>query len=127
MKTETVEGGTLETWTPQEVAEGLGAGRVVLIDVRTPAEYAFEHVEGAMLMPMVFFDPRFLPEDGAKRTVLMCGSSMRSGKMARRALGEGATRIAHIEGGFGAWKQAGLAHIATDMATGAPVRKPCGA
>lgn len=123
MKTEMTEDGELETWTPQEVSEGLGNGRVVLVDVRTPAEYAFEHVEGALLLPMAFFDPRFLPEDAGKRLVLMCGSSARSGKMARRTLASGADRIAHLDGGFGAWKQAGLDYVTTDMASGAPVRK----
>ncbi|QDC08230.1 rhodanese-like domain-containing protein [Oceanicola sp. D3] len=123
MKTETTDHGELETWTPQEVADGLAQGKVTLVDVRTPAEYAFESVEGALLLPMAHFDPRFLPSDGDKRVVLMCGSSVRSGKMARKTLEAGAERIAHLQDGFAGWKKAGLTHIATDMASGAPVRK----
>lgn len=123
MKQEVVDKGTLETWTPQEVDTALRGGTAVLVDVRTPAEYAFEHVEGALLLPMAFFDPMYLPEDKDKRLVLMCGSSARSEKMARRTLEAGAERIAHMEGGFAAWKKAKLDYIATDMASGAPVRK----
>lgn len=123
MKQETTDNGTLETWSPQEVAAALAEGQVVLVDVRTPAEYAFKHVEGALLLPMAFFDPKFLPEDSGKRLVLMCGSSARPEKMARKVLASGANRIAHLEGGLGAWKQAKLCYITTDMGSGAPVRK----
>ncbi|MBT9384139.1 rhodanese-like domain-containing protein [Pseudooceanicola sp. CBS1P-1] len=120
MKTETVNGMPLETWTPQEVRAALQAGQIVLIDVRTPQEYMFEHIEGALLMPMSFFTPATLPGQESKRIVLHCGSGMRSDKVARRALEAGLPMIAHMEGGFGAWKAAGLPYTGTDMATGAP-------
>lgn len=120
MKTEDVKGMTLETWTPQEVHDALAQGRIVLIDVRTPQEYMFEHIVGSLLMPMSFFAPKHLPAQGAKRIVLHCGSGVRSEKMARAAMDAGIDRIAHLEGGFGAWKEAGLPYMGTDMGTGAP-------
>ena len=43
--------------------------------------------------------------------------------MARKALMSGRERIAHLDGGFAAWKKAGQPYITTDMASGAPVRK----
>lgn len=122
MKTETENGATFETWTPQEVAEAAKAGEIVLIDVRTPQEYMFEHVEGAMLMPLAFFTPAMLPGQTEKKIVLHCGSGVRSEKMARFAMEQGLDRIAHMEGGFGAWKQAKLPYVGTNMATGAPQR-----
>lgn len=124
MKTENAEGGTLETWTPDETAAALKEGRIVLIDVRTPQEFAFERVGGAFLMPMSDFDASFLPEEGGKQLVFHCGSGVRSEKVARQALAAGRGRVAHVEGGFGAWKAAKLPHITTDMATGAPKRAP---
>ncbi|AEI96502.1 rhodanese-like domain-containing protein [Roseobacter litoralis] len=123
MKKEMVDSGALETWTPEEVEAALRKGEIVLEDVRKPAEYTFEHVEGALLLPMAFFDPRFLPEDNEQRLILMCGSSARLEMMARKTLQSGAKRIAHLEGGFGAWKDAKLDYVAADMASGAPVRK----
>jgi rhodanese-related sulfurtransferase len=123
MDTENIDNGELQTWTTDEVADAIANEKIVLIDVRTPAEYAFEHVEGAMLLPMAFFDPKFLPGEEGKTVVLMCGSSARSGKMARKALMSGRERIAHLDGGFVAWKKAGQPYITTDMASGAPVRK----
>ena len=102
----------------------LDRGEIVLIDVRTPNEYAFEHVRGAMLFPMSSFDVANLPEQGKKRLVFHCGSGVRSRKIAERCEAGGIDRIAHMEGGFGAWKSAGLPFIAIDPATGALTQKP---
>ncbi len=123
MKTEDVNGATLETWTPDEVQAALDAREIVLIDVRTPQEFMFEHIEGAFLMPMAFFTPEALPGQSDKRIVLHCGSGVRSDRMARKSLAAGVEKIAHMEGGFGAWKAAEKPHIGTDMATGGPVKK----
>jgi len=94
----------------------------VLIDVRTPQEYMFEHIEGALLLPMVFFDADRLPGQTDKRIVIHCGSGVRSEKIARAAVEAGIGRIAHLEGGVAAWKAAGKPYVGTDMATGAPKR-----
>ena len=94
----------------------------VLIDVRTPQEYMFEHIEGALLMPMAFFMPESLPTQEGKRIVLHCGSGKRSGKVGGNCLTGGMEKLAHLDGGFGAWKKAGLPFIGTDMSSGAPAR-----
>ncbi|WP_172328068.1 rhodanese-like domain-containing protein [Mangrovicoccus sp. HB161399] len=114
----------LENWSPAQVKAALDAEEIVLIDVRTPAEYALEHVEGAFLMPMAYFVPGALPDQNGKRIVLHCGSGMRSAKVAELAAGAGVSPLAHMEGGFGAWKAAGLPYIGTNMATGGPQRMP---
>lgn len=114
----------VENWSPAQVKAALDANEIVLIDVRTPAEYALEHVEGALLMPMSFFKPAALPTQTDKRLVLHCGSGMRSGKVAAMALAAGLDPMAHMEGGFGAWKAAGLPYVGTDMSTGAPAHMP---
>ncbi|WP_422074034.1 rhodanese-like domain-containing protein [Tranquillimonas rosea] len=111
----------VENWSPETVKAALDAGEIVLIDVRTPPEYMMEHIDGAFLMPMAFFRAHALPTQDGKRIVLHCGSGARSGKVAAAALDAGVTPLAHMEGGFGAWKQAGLPYTGTEMATGAPV------
>lgn len=123
MHTETTENGVLETWTVNEVQAAFDRNEIVLIDVRTPQEYMFEHIEGALLMPLAFFNAKKLPTQDGKRIVFHCGSGVRSEKVARAALGAGITPIAHMEGGFGAWKTAEKPYMGTDMATGAPQRK----
>lgn len=122
MKTEHTPQGPLETWTVDEVAAAVEQGEIVLIDVRTPQEYSFEHIATALLLPMSFFDARALPGQEAKRVVFHCGSGVRSERVARMALAAGFAPVAHMDGGFGAWKAAGKPYLGTDMASGAPVR-----
>jgi len=126
METETTPDGELQTWTVDEVAEAFGKGEIALIDVRTPQEYAFEHIPGALLLPLSFFDARRLPSQEGKRLVFHCGSGARSEKVARQALASGMSPVAHMKGGFGAWKQAKMAYTGTDMASGAPKPVPAG-
>lgn len=120
MTSEELNGGTLETWTAEEVAVAFKDNRIVLIDVRTPQEYALERIRGALLAPMQNFDPAHLPRGGDQTLVLHCGSGVRSRKVAGMCLEAGFDRIAHLDGGFGAWKQAGQPYIGTDPATGGP-------
>ncbi|WP_417207908.1 rhodanese-like domain-containing protein [Antarctobacter sp.] len=122
MKTETVGDATFETWTVDEVAKGIADTSIVVIDVRTPQEYMFEHIEGAFLMPLAFFKADALPGQTDKRIVFHCGSGMRSEKVSRMAIDAGVKQIAHMEGGFGAWKAAQKPYVGTNMATGAPQR-----
>lgn len=120
MKTETVDGAVFETWTPAELSAAFDRDEVVLIDVRTPQEYMFEHIEGALLMPMAFFNANKLPGQSDKKIVFHCGSGARSERVSRAAIKAGVTHIAHLEGGFAAWKAEKLPYIGTNMATGAP-------
>lgn len=123
-ETETIGTGVLETLSAAEVKALYDANAIVLIDVRTPAEYAFEHIGGALLAPMSSFDPARLPTGGDRPLVLHCGSGLRSHKMAEACLQSGFTKISHMGGGFGAWKQMGYAYLGTDPATGAPAPRP---
>ncbi|MZR14751.1 rhodanese-like domain-containing protein [Maritimibacter sp. DP07] len=120
MKTEDVNGKTLETWTPEEVAQGLRDEKIVLIDVRTPQEYMFESIEDALLAPMSHISSKALPAGLGKHVVLYCGSGMRSRKAAEICLAKKFDKIAHLDGGFAAWKNAGLPYLGTNMSTGAP-------
>ena len=111
----------LENWTPQQVKAALDAGEIVLIDVRTPAEYMMEHIAGALLMPMSFFTPNSLPTQNDKRIVLHCGSGVRSAKVAGMMKQAGLGPLAHMQGGIMGWKQSGLPYIGTEMSSGAPI------
>lgn len=122
MKTEDADGGTLETWTVEEAADAFDSDRIAIIDVRSPQEYMFEHIEGALLMPMAFFRADKLPSQNGKRLVFHCGSGARSEKVARECLKAGLGPVAHIGGGFDAWKKAGQPYVGTDMGSGAPRR-----
>ena len=120
MKTENTANGILESWTAQEAADAFARDEIVLIDVRTPQEYSFERIEGALLAPMQAFQAMHMPGQTDKRIVFHCGSGVRSKMVAEKFLQAGNDRVAHMEGGFGAWKEAGLEYTGTDMTTGAP-------
>ena len=122
MQIDQINGKTLETWTPEEVRAGLANKEIVLIDVRTPAEYMFESIEDALLAPLSHFHSKALPAGLGKHVVLYCGSGIRSRKAAELCLGADFEKIAHLEGGFANWKQAGQDFLGTNMGTGAPER-----
>jgi rhodanese-related sulfurtransferase len=90
---------------PAELCGMLREPEVVLVDVREPAEYAAEHIAGAVLHPLSTFDPARLP---AGRLVFQCGSGKRSLIALQRALAAGVQDAAHLAGGLLAWKQAGM-------------------
>ena len=120
MKTEMINDATLETWSAEEVAQAWNAHAITLIDVRTIQEFSFEHITGALLLPMSFFDARNMPCQADKQIVLYCGSGIRSDKMARLCIEAGFDRIAHMEDGLAAWKKARLPYTGTHMGSGAP-------
>ncbi len=121
--TETLHGGTLEILSPDETKARLDRNEIVLIDVRTPAEYAFERIDGALLFPLSSFDAHKLPGQETKPIVFHCGSGARSQQVAEACLSAGIRHIAHMNGGLMAWKSAQLPYISTDMATGGPIRR----
>ncbi|MBL4750476.1 MAG: rhodanese-like domain-containing protein [Amylibacter sp.] len=123
MKTEDLIGVTLQTLSPQEVKDKMDNNEIVLIDVRTPFEYGFEHILGALLFPLASFDPKKLPSQEGKPIVFHCGSGMRSHKIAELCAQAGISPLAHMDGGLGGWKQAKLPHMAIDPNTGAHVLK----
>jgi rhodanese-related sulfurtransferase len=103
---------TVMTLDAAEVAQLLAVGKLLLVDVREPTEYASERIPGALLYPLSTFDAAALPEDGLRRVVFHCGSGKRSLAAAQRRLAAGQVGAAHMGGGIAAWKAAGLPVIA---------------
>lgn len=124
MKTETINGVDLQTLTPAEIKQRFDHNEIILIDVRTPNEYAFEHIAGAMLFPMSSFDPSKLPVQVGKPIVFHYGSGIRSHAIAEQCAAAKIAPLAHMEGGFGAWKAAGFPYRTMDPRTGTLVTKP---
>ena len=112
---------SIETLDPQEIRDLLDHGKLLLIDVREPAEFAVERIHGAVLYPLSTFDASALPHDWARRVVFYCGSGKRSLAAAEKRLAAGNDQAAHMGGGITAWKRAGLPVISLSPATGAAV------
>ena len=94
--------------SPADVARGLTEGKIMLVDVREPAETAVTGYPDAVLMPLSQFDPSALPDPGDKQVVFACGSGKRSTAASLTAQEAGLPYDAHLEGGMKAWKDAGL-------------------
>jgi rhodanese-related sulfurtransferase len=94
--------------TPQEVAQGLKEGHVVLVDVREPNETALERFPGAVLVPLSSFDPATIPAPPGSEGVFACRSGRRSATASLAAQEQGFAYNSHLAGGLLAWKAAGL-------------------
>jgi rhodanese-related sulfurtransferase len=96
--------------SPAELNAKVQAGAApVVIDVRTPEEYAAGHVPGALNIPVGEVTAR-VPEVAAPHGVAlycMVGPRARKGEAALLAAGyRGA--LYHLEGGLAAWQASGL-------------------
>jgi rhodanese-related sulfurtransferase len=87
-------------------------GHLVVLDVRTPEEFAAGHVPGAKNVPYDLVAARLgeIPRD--KDVVLYCKSGRRAGLAADVLAANGYTRLSHLEGDMTAW-----------VANGRPVEK----
>ena len=103
------EGGhTVQDLTPQQVAEGLKEGHIVLVDVREPNETAIERFPGSVLVPLSSFDPATIPAPPGSEVVFACRSGRRSVTASLAAQEQGFEYGSHLAGGILAWKAAGL-------------------
>jgi rhodanese-related sulfurtransferase len=94
-------------YDPEEVQSLLEQGRILLVDVREPLEYAAERISGALLYPLSTFDAAHLPPEGERAVVFHCaagGRSLTAARM-RKAAGQAG---AHMAGGISEWKAQSL-------------------
>ena len=94
--------------TPQDVAQGLRDGRLLLVDVREPNETAVERFPEAVLAPLSSFDPAAVPEPAGREVVFACRSGRRSVTALLVAQERGFPYGSHLAGGILAWKAAGF-------------------
>jgi rhodanese-related sulfurtransferase len=106
----------IENLSVEQVAEEVRRGDVVLVDLRESEERLHEGaIPGALHAPRgmleFYADPttRYHKSelDPAKRIILHCAAGGRSALATETLKQMGYTNVAHLEGGFAAWKQAG--------------------
>ncbi len=97
---------TVELITVEEMDSLLAIGKVKLIDVRTPKEYAEGHLEGAVNID--FSDENFealiAKVDKSKPVAVYCGKGGRSGKCSAYMKEAGFKKIYDLDGGITEWK-----------------------
>ncbi len=92
-----------------EFEEALRQPNVVILDVRTPAEFAQGHLEGARNLDI--YSPSFLDEV-AKLTrdrpyVIYCKKGIRSLDALLILTSQGVLPVAHLKGGIDEWQRQG--------------------
>jgi rhodanese-related sulfurtransferase len=106
----------IETLTADQAIAEHGKDNVVFVDLRDPREMDREgKMPGAFActrgMLEFWIDPEspyhkpVFAED--KRFIFFCAGGWRSALAAKSAQEMGMENVAHVEGGFGAWKKAG--------------------
>jgi rhodanese-related sulfurtransferase len=103
---------TLATITPRDLhAQSLAGKPVLLIDVRTPAEFQELHAAPATSIPLDQLDPsaaaalRAAPD---QPLYVICRSGSRGRQGCEKLVAAGVTNVINVEGGTLAWEQAGL-------------------
>jgi rhodanese-related sulfurtransferase len=108
--------GRIENLTVDEVAAEMASGDAVLVDLREPDELATNgKIPGSVNVPRGMLEFRADPSsayhqdpfDPSRRVIVHCASGGRSALAAATLQDMGYQRVAHLEGGITAWKEAG--------------------
>jgi hydroxyacylglutathione hydrolase len=99
---------TVEQVTPRAVADGLDAGQMTVIDVRSPDEWNAGHAAGARLAPLGRLVEEVNEVARDARMVLVCQTANRSAIAASVLASLGFQSVANMAGGMTEWGRAGL-------------------
>jgi rhodanese-related sulfurtransferase len=105
----------IENLDPDTVERELASGDAVLVDIREAEELQGGRIEGSVHIPRGMLEFRADPTspyhqeplDPSKRVILHCASGGRSALAAATLKEMGYERVAHLDGGFNGWKEAG--------------------
>ncbi len=107
----------LDRLTPEQAAEEIRSAGAVLVDIRPAAQRAAEgEVEAALVVERNVLEWRFDPTSDAAlpiadddlRVIVLCQEGYTSSLAAAALLDVGVHRATDVEGGFAAWRAAGL-------------------
>jgi rhodanese-related sulfurtransferase len=107
----------IENLTPEQVKEELAKGNATLVDIRESEELKQDgKIPGSVHAPrgmLEFYADSSLPYhkaefDKEKRIILHCASGGRSALAVKTLEQMGYGKVAHLDGGIKAWKEAGM-------------------
>lgn len=89
--------------------QAIALDNTVVLDVRTPAEYATGHIEGAVNIDVEAptFDQKITELDKSKHYAVYCRTGNRSQVALGRMQSAGFGSVYHLAGGITAWQAAG--------------------
>jgi rhodanese-related sulfurtransferase len=98
-----------ERLSPGTADERLNAAEPPLIvDVRSPPEYALEHLAGSVNLPLNHLTERAKELPADRPLLVHCAGGYRSSIASSLLQGLGRTRVSELAGGIAAWEASGL-------------------
>lgn len=110
----------IESLSALDTSNEIASGEAILVDVREPLEWE-HHIEGAFQIPRGLLEfvadpecgPRLPPSlkfdmDPTRRVIVYCNTGGRGALAAQTLKTLGYERVANLDGGMKAWKEAGL-------------------
>ena len=94
----------------QQELQAADAGELLIVDVRSPKEFAEGHVPGALNIPHDELGDRLaeLGEARDRPVVLYCQSGRRAGMASTTLIGAGFVDVRHLDGDMSGWRAAEL-------------------
>ena len=86
----------------------INSRNAVVIDVRTPEEFASGSLPGARNVPVDKFDQKMRDIKKDKPLIVVCASGSRAGRAATQLRASGCAEVYVLAGGISAWREAGL-------------------
>jgi hydroxyacylglutathione hydrolase len=94
-------------------------GDAVLLDVREPEEYAYDHVPGAVSLPQAELATRLAEIPRDRPVFVICESGMRSLRASQFLRQMGYAQVTNVRGGTAAWRRSGR-KVVSEQGQGKP-------
>ncbi|GGD48393.1 sulfurtransferase TusA family protein [Paenibacillus nasutitermitis] len=90
--------------TSEELGQKLAAGnKITVLDVREPAEYAFNRISGSLSIPLGELESRIAVLDPEDEIHVICRTGMRSDLACQLLSAKGFARVTNVEPGMSGW------------------------
>lgn len=90
----------------EELQEILAQGeQITLLDVREPAEYAFNHIPGAISMPLGELESRINGLNKESTIYVLCRTGNRSDMVCQKLTEKGFTQVFNVVPGMSQWSE----------------------
>lgn len=96
--------------TPLQATQVINQGKTLILDVRSPADFATGHIRDAKNIPLKELKARIAELDKfkARPVIVVCAKGLQSAKATAQLKKEGYTEAASLLGGLDAWQAQGL-------------------
>lgn len=99
---------SIESRTPEELAQDIDSGKILLVDVRNQTEWDEVRIPGAQHAMLGYLDEQASQFINGKPIAVNCRTGRRSAIGASLLQARGAERVINMEGGITRWQGAGL-------------------